>query len=173
MNFYTDIMLKIISMPKNINIKGKSVSPAVLFSPALCESLLFWQASSISMKLHDSVLLDTKVAADSDLVSGSKLVSFNDGFNLGEKGDGVGLASGLMLLSAAGDQIISPARKHANFDYSPIILGFREVITKNYNKGDILKPDDFELNTFFYDNIVRPNRKAEEPSLKVNQRMAL
>jgi len=170
---YTTLMLKLISMPRKINVRGKSVSPEVLFSPVFCESMLYWQASSISSRLHGEVALDIRVVADKDKVSGSKLVSLSDDFNLTEDGKGLGLAAGLMLVSAAADQIIAPARKHASFDYANLILGFREIVGKNYDKGQILLPEDYQLNTFFYDNIVVQNRMDSTPVEKPRQRVVI
>lgn len=158
MDLYTKAMLEIVGMPRSVKIRGKNVSPEILFSSSLCESMLFWQAASMSVRLHDEVLLKTVVVADKKSVSGAKLVSLDRDRDIEREGLGIGLASSLMILSGAGDIIISPSRKHEGFDYSDSIYAFREAINKGYADGQVLDPSDHVLNSVFYDTIVKPSR---------------
>ncbi len=172
MDAYTSSVLDIIDMPKHVCIKGKECTPAVLFSPALCESLLFWHAASLSDRLHGEVTLDTKVVADRNAVSGMRLASINKEPSLFDDGkELIGLASGVLLLAEAGDQIISPSRKHASFDYQEVIFAFREEVFKRYADGEPLNPSDHALNTIFYDNITKPARAQVYQSPTVSSGM--
>jgi hypothetical protein len=167
MDFYTKSMMDIVGMPRYVNVNSKRVSPDILFSPAIAESLLYWQAASLSLRLHKSVLLGVEVVYSTSAVSFTELVSLKK-----EKFDGDGnngLAYGLLLLAAAGEYIIKPARKHANFDYAPLITDFRAAVKKNYEPGQVLLPDDFNLNSVFYDNITKPNRDVRYSPPELSQ----
>jgi len=63
---------------------------------------------------------------------------------------------------------MKPARKDINFDYSDFILKFREVVLKNYEPGEALRFNDYELNSVFYDNIVKPSISN---SLSMNRKL--
>lgn len=172
MDIYTHAMLKIISMPRMFNVKGKSVEPGVLFSPSLLEPMLYWHASSLSMRLHDEVLMNTSLKRDDKSVSGISLVSVNKDLEIKNKKIGMGLAASLMIIAESADQLVAPARNRKNFDYAPVILGFRETVCKLYDNGDFISPKDHLLNTYFYDNIVKPARREgtgvhNKPSLPV------
>jgi hypothetical protein len=157
MDMYTQAMLKIVGAPQSINLNGKKVSPSLLVSPALGESALFWLASSISLKMHGEVLLDSVIVADRSKISGTRLVSVDKETTLSLNGYlKPGLASALMMISEAGSQILSPGRKHPNFDYAPMVLAFREAVLMHYNNGDQLKFDDFNISRVFYDTILQP-----------------
>lgn len=156
MDFYTKIMMEIVGMPRLINIQSKRVSPAILFSSALAESLLFWQSQSMSLRLHGHNVLGIEVISSPEMVSGTEILRIEKNHSDAEADSGLG--AGLMMLAAAGDYIIQPARKHANFDYAPLIIGFRDAVEKHYDGGSVLDPSDFYLNSVFYDNITKPNR---------------
>lgn len=156
MHPYTNVMLDVIGMPRSVNIKGRAVDPAILFSPALAESLLFWHAASLSSKLHGEILLGTRLVADPEMISGVRLANTSLMPSLTENSPGLGLASAVMLISESGSRIIAPCRKNPNFDYERPILSFREAVRRRYDAGAEISPDDIVLQTVFYDTIVKP-----------------
>ncbi len=169
MDFYTESMMKIVGMPKKVTLYGKSVPTELLFSPSMAESLLYWHASNISMNLHGEVLLDTRVVSAPDEVSGTRLESLTKEFSVQGDNPAMGLAASLMILSAAGDDIISPMKKHRNFYFAPLIMGFREAVRVGYDKGDVLKANDFKLASVFYDTIVKPARDVRYQPPAISQ----
>jgi hypothetical protein len=156
MDPYVSPMLEIIGAPRSVNVGGKYVSPAILFSPALCESALFWKASSLSSMLHGEVILSSSLVADPKRVSGCRLAASSREIEITQNKIGLGLAASLLLLCEAGDAILRPAKKHKEFDYSPFIFDFRTAVSGKYSPEQVISPNDFRLETIFYDNIAKP-----------------
>lgn len=163
MEMYTHAMLEIIDMPRAVNVNGRSVAPGVLFSPALCEPMLYWHAQSLAVQLHDQPLMDVSILRDDEAISSIKIAKADRNVVFtGEGIKGIGLAASLLLIAEAGDRIIKPARLSANFDYGPVIRDFREQISRCYDHGNVIEPNDHVLNDFFYENIIRPSAKLNE-----------
>jgi hypothetical protein len=157
--------LKIIGAPRLISIQNKKVAPAILFSPALGEPLVFWLASSISKKLHGKSLMHCDVVADHKRVSGAYL-RFEERYSMTDSQGSfeMSLAASLLILSESADQILSPARSNPNYDYAPLIIEFRETILRNYNANTIVSPDDFQLNTVLEKRVFKAARTANVPT---------
>lgn len=158
MDSFTSSALRLVGTPRFINVQNKKVSPSLLFSPALAESILFWSAGSLSMRLHSENILGLKIVCAPSEVSGTRLESIDKVNTINKDGTlSLGLASGLLILADSVDSIMKPARKDPNYDYSDFVLNFREVVLKNYSPGETLSFDDFKLNNVFYNNIVAPS----------------
>lgn len=152
--------LKVIGAPRHVNVRGKKITPTVMFSPALGESMLFWLATSISEKLHSQSLLNLNVVADSKSVSGSKIVSMDDSAALLNDGTlGIGLASSLLIIGEAADQIFTPARSDRNFDYGNLFFEFRECVLSKYRDGEKLPAQDYDLNTLLDRRVFKAARQ--------------
>lgn len=168
---YTVAMLKMINMPRSVNVRGKGVKPEVLFSPSLCEPMLFWYAQSLAVQLHDKTIMDIEVRRDDSRLPAVNLVRAERKLDFSENGiEGLSLAASLMLISEAGRRIITPALLSNSFDYESVIFEFREKVKKCYGDGDILSPNDYVLNDFIYDKIIKP---TNELSNNYDRRLAI
>lgn len=151
---FTQDAMSVVGAPRYVIINGKKMSPSVLFSPALAESMLYWLSQSESYKLFGKNILDVTVVADSSRISYSRIDRMSHlAAHAGTADMGLGLATSLLVVSHAMEQILRPSRLDASFDYESLILSFRGVVARKYGDGDEVKPGDIQLNTTFYDNI--------------------
>jgi hypothetical protein len=155
MHKFTLAGLKIITMPKIINVLGRGVDSSVFFSSALCEPLLQWQASALSNQLHGETLFDLEIVAARTHTLGLRMRNFNDDIFISETRN-ISAASGVMLIAAAIDSIVAPTMKHPSFDYGDIILGLKEIVFSCYEDGDVIRHDDPMITAFCYENITKP-----------------
>jgi hypothetical protein len=155
MHKFTLAGLKIITIPRIINVLGRGVDSSVFFSPALCEPLLQWQASALSNQLHGETLFDLEIVAARTHALGLKVSNFNDDVFISETRN-ISAASGVMLIAAAIDSIVAPAMKHPSFDYGDIILGLKDIVFSGYEDGGVVKHDDPMITAFFHENIIKP-----------------
>ena len=70
---FTQDAMSIVGAPRYVIINGKKMSPSVLFSPALAESMLYWLSQSESYKLFGKNILDLSVVADPSRISYSRI----------------------------------------------------------------------------------------------------
>lgn len=155
---FTQDAMNIIGAPRYVVISGKKMSPSILFSPALAESMLYWSAQSESAKLFGKNILDLSVVADSKRISFSRIDRLSHTAAHSRTGDmGAGLATSLLVVSHAMEMMLKPSRLNPSFDYEEAILSFRELVSKKYKDGEEIKPSDVRLNDVFYDRISKPS----------------
>jgi hypothetical protein len=161
---FTQDAMKVISAPRFVQIAGKKMSPSVLFSPALAESMLYWLSQSESHRLFGQNIMSLSVVSDKNMISHSRIDRIAHTPAHSRTGDvGVGLASSLLLVSYSMDAILKPARNNPKFDYEDIILTFRSVVSQKYSHGEVIKPNDVSLNNAIYDKIDRVARMQQSP----------
>lgn len=163
---YVVSALKIIGAPRHIVIQSKRVSPGILFSPALGESILFWLGNSISSRLHGEHVLGSQVVVDKDRVSGTYVGQIEKSPSIIQKNmPNQSLASGLLILSESAEQILAPAKKDRNYDFADLIVGFRDIVSSKYNKGDFVLPTDFDVADLFNEVVFKKVRMTPTPSV--------
>jgi len=86
MNLFTSSALRVVGTPRFINVQKKKVSPSILFSSALAESVLYWSAGSLSLRLHNENLLGLEVVCAPSEVSGTRIKSVDTKNNFNEDG---------------------------------------------------------------------------------------
>jgi hypothetical protein len=151
--------LKVISPPPKVLLRGKLFSPEILMSPALCQSMVYFIASSLSDRLHGQELPGVSLEYSPDHISGMKCSNTNL-LTEEENSKSLGLANKFLLVAEASDQLLMPARYVKNYDYGELILDFREQLRIGYDPGEKIKANDRFLHTVLYDKVDAPMLKT-------------
>lgn len=146
--------LKVISPPKKVLLRGKMFSPEVLMSPALCQPIVYFLASSLSERLHGAPLPGLSMTYSPEHKSGVSCAEIET--KQTDVLESSGLAQKFLLVVEACDQILMPGRYIKSYDYSDLILDFREQLRIGYDKGDDLKVNDRRLHNVLYNSLDMP-----------------
>jgi hypothetical protein len=156
---FTQDAMKVISAPRYVLIAGKKMSPSVLFSPALAESMLYWLVQSESQRLFGQNIMSLSVVSDKNMISHTRINEIQHTPAHSRTGDtGLGLASSLLLVSYSMDALLKPSRLNPKFDYEDVILTFRSLVSRKYKDGEVVRPNDVSLNNAIYDKIEKVSR---------------
>ncbi|MEG3764859.1 hypothetical protein [Alteromonas sp. 14N.309.X.WAT.G.H12] len=158
---FTQDAMKIIGAPRYVTISGKKMSPSILFSPALAESMLYWSAQAKSHKLFGKNILNISIVADFSRIAFARIERLDHAAAHSGTGDvGLGLATSLLVVSHAMDEILQPSRSNPRFDFEDVVLLFRDSVSKRYQNGETIKHGDIQLNNVFHDKICKPSRDS-------------
>jgi hypothetical protein len=116
---------EMVKVPKHIMLNGKRLAWGVLTSAQVGRGLIGYFAESLSYSLFDESKVGFAIAIDSENIAGLKMVpdirlSAND----------------VLLLASASEQLAGPALHDKNFDYSDLLLSFRDILFATHVQGD-------------------------------------
>lgn len=159
--------LSLLYPPKDVMLNGRRVPPAILFSPAVAEPILFWLASSVCAKLHQINLPRVEVVARREALSGC--VAIHTPIGAANSKDGsiflhpIGSAARLMLLASAAESLLSPTKRHPDYDYNNLLLSFNRVVTGLIPENGEVPVSDFQLNEVVFKTLIEPARSMTWP----------
>lgn len=165
--------LSLLYPPKDVMLNGRRVPPAILFSPAVAESILFWLASSECAKLHRVELPRVEVVAKKEALSGcvANHTPLATSGALAEKHltHPIGAAARLMLLASAAEKLLYPTKRHPDYDYNSLILSFNRVVTGIVPENKVVPVSDFQLNDVVLKMLIEPARSMTWPFSEKNK----
>lgn len=158
---------KVIGAPKHVMVLGKKMSADIFFMPEIAESILYWKANSLSMMLHGELVTGYEVIADSNHVSGCRVIDRKDSPINDEGKLTLPKAAGFLITCEAANMILTPSRKDRDHDFSELILNFRDSVRANFKDGEILTPDHYKLNAVFAKDVALPSRvMSNQPGMR-------
>lgn len=155
--------LKLIQAPASLSVRGRNVSPDLLFCPTLAEPLAHWLSSSISRRMLDQIGTGGEFIADPNHLMGMR---WNKSAELthAEHINSHGAATQLLIMCEALSQVLAPAQLNPQYDYAELLVTFRDQVDYHYEPGMLVHPDDVFLHKILYNKLHSPQWQTQKPA---------
>lgn len=143
---------KIVSMPRQISVRGRQVPPGILFSSSLAEPLVYWLAASMGERLFGGSGSWGSLRADPKHLMGMSWLPTPE-TSISQQITDHGIAQQFLILSEAVAQVVAPAIHNPKFDYAELLVTFRDAVDFHYAAGDIVSVNQLDLHKILYNQL--------------------